>query len=216
MFDSSIPPPFPAASLSPSHTTLVTPDTANRLKKNGAGVVTPVTGPPVVAEDSSWNPFVMRPESEEMVVYTYEEGLEKLGRRRPSDTPSYSDPPAFEQATQAYPTARPNPSNHYPPSHNQATGLPSAASTMSRQGRGRSIVGPYRTAHRKAVPLDVDNDQLADNTAGRPDGQSDSGSIWMPSYYRSPEAGRLQFETEESDLGYRHFDVGQPKPGVWT
>lgn len=109
--------PSPPIAPSPStgNSTLVTPSTG-RLKKGkdgwGWGQPTVATVTPngsrtnLGNEQDTRSPIVLRPESEEMVVVTYEEGLAKLGLSQPHHiiTP---DPPGFDEARQAYPVPSP-------------------------------------------------------------------------------------------------------------
>lgn len=102
---------YPPIAPSPSTgtTTLVTPSSdRTRLKKGFWGSVSKEvssgTKPSPGTEGRS--PIVLRPQSEEMVFVTYEEGLAKLGMaQRPHHILSMDqDPPGFHQARQAYPT----------------------------------------------------------------------------------------------------------------
>lgn len=107
---------YPPIAPSPSTgiTTLVTPNSdRSKLKKgffggikNGSNGSKSSIRPSPVVETRS--PIVLRPQSEEMVMVTYEEGLAKLGLAQPHHIlymDPNPDPPAFDEARQAYPVA---------------------------------------------------------------------------------------------------------------
>ena len=110
--------PDHGTSPSTGQTTLVTPVSADtghvKLKKGfwgwgrrGKEEMSDQGSRGKVAEEGR-SPIFLRPESEEMVVVTYEEGLAKLGLSQPHHILSMSSqPPPFEEARQAYPTVSP-------------------------------------------------------------------------------------------------------------
>ena len=135
---------------------------------------------------------VHRPESEEMVMVTYEQGLANMGMVRPHHIFRYSEPPPFDQARQAYPV-------HVPES-GLSRELPHGNSEiLTGSGGSRSGLG---SASPDRPRMERDRRVEHQRTAGRRRGD-DSQSTWLPSYYRSPESNRRQLDDEESDLGYR-------------
>jgi hypothetical protein len=176
------------------------------------------------------SPIVLRPESEEMIVVTYEEGLAKLGLVRPHhilypNEHGPTEPLAFEETRQAYPVVSPR-------AVTGRTGLRGTERGEERDRRHR-IISAERVKEWARSPLDktpmtatseesgVTRPGVAGIGAGHQHdvrgagGQRGKGShqsTWLPSYYHTPERVHPQLP-EESELGYRSERRQEISPG---
>ena len=185
------------------------------------------------SEEGGRTLMAMRPESEEMVVVTYEEGLAKLGLGRPHHILFPDDPPQFEETQQAYPTITPPSST----ASSSARTVP-GRSGLRREERQREMMESRRREEREDLrewarsPVrraggrtdDLASARESPGGSGRSEtrnggpsggvspasGRNEAAaalqSTWLPSYYHSPEhRGR---DVEDSELGYAGPESG--------
>ena len=229
----AFPSEYPAIAPSPStgQTTLVTPTSA-RVKKGWFGrteaesprsKLTAKAGRPKVSHKEVVIPMTSRPESEEMIMVTYEEGLAKLGLGRPHHIlypGDPSDPPAFEETRQAYPSVSPR-------------GVPGRSGLRPERDvperRGERVTSAERVREWARSPLNrvsvtastldsgvtrpgvagVGAGYQHDTRAGGQYGRPTHQSTWLPSYYHTPDRTHPDLPVE-SELDYR---MGRP-PGA--
>lgn len=228
---------YPPIAPSPStgQTTLVTPTSANgKIKRGWFGRLDTVDTSSPKSKSSKKSsstkgqkdtrpPAVLRPESQEMIMVTYEEGLAKLGLGRPHhilypESVGQDEPPAFEETRQAYPSISPR-------AVPGRSGLRTAERDGGSEERRDRVTSAERVREWARSPLNrtpgTANSQDSGVTrpgvagigaghqhqhgtrgVGGQAGKETHQNTWLPSYYHTPERSQPRLP-EESELDYR-------------